>query len=778
MAMGANTAIFSVVRALLLKPFSYKDPERIVLVWSTDTRTNNMRGQVSSSEIEDIRRQSSTLEKIATFADWTPTLTGTGDAERIASTQVGDGFFDVLGAKPLLGRFFTPGEQIEGNDNVVILSYSLWRNRFNQDPQIVGKTITLSTIPHVVVGVLPADFRSLPSTLVDGGQLYRPVAEPYDPTKRAERHLRAIGKLKSGTTVAQAQAELAQIAGRLAQEDPSANTGIRYRSVSLLEDSVGKLRTTIFLLCGSVLLLLMIACANVANLLLARSTARQREFAIRTALGASRGRLIAQMLAESVLLAVLAGVLGLIVAHWGTRGLAAFGASVTSQFEHVRVDTTVTAFCFAASVLTGIIFGLAPAIQLSRVSVADALKAATAHASSARNPLRSGLIVAEVAMAVVMLVSAGLLVRSFHRLWNSDPGFATEGRLASNVWLPYSKYKQPEKQLAFYRELLARMRAVPAVENVGIVSNPPMGNFDGRVFAVEGDTTSVGSLPEAQFYMVSADYTRAMGIAQHAGRTFSEADTETSAPVVLINQKLADTRFPGQDPIGKHIQVQSGKKENGTYIWRTIVGVVGNVKQHGLDQPPVEQIYVPYAQFPVTWMTLVVHASGDPRAVISPMRSIVKELDPDVAPFAVSTYEDIAGKTIATRTFALFLVSGFGVVALFLGIIGIYGVISYTVSQRTQEIGIRMALGASQGRILNDVLWQGLRLTLIGLAAGFAGALVATQSLRSLLFEIQPNDLTTYIVIALLLAVSAVLASMVPARRATRVDPMVALRYE
>jgi putative ABC transport system permease protein len=614
--------------------------------------------------------------------------------------------------------------------------------------------------------------------LVDGGQLYRPVAEPFDPTKRGERHLRAIARLTPGVTVAQAQAELTQIADRIAKQDPRENTGIGYRPVSLQEDSVGKLRTTIFLLCASVLLLLMIACANVANLLLARSTVRQREFAIRTALGASRGQLIAQMLVESVVLSLLAGVLGLFVAHWSTRGLAVFGANVTSQFEQVHVDLGVTAFCFAASVITGILFGLAPAIQLSKVSVADALKATSTHASSSRNSLRNGLIVAEIAMAVVMLVSAGLLVRSFHRLWNSDPGFETKCRLASNVWLPYSKYKQDEKQLPFFRELLSRVHSLPGVKAAGIVSNPPMGNFDGRVFTVEGDTTPLSTLPEAQFYSVSADYTRAMGITQISGRAFTEGDSETSPAVVLINKKLADTRFPAQDPIGKRIQIQSGKKENGQYIWRTIVGVVGNVKQHGLDLPAVEQIYVPYTQFPLTWMTLVVDTNGEPLAMAPPVRSIVKELDADVAPFAVSAYDDIAGKTIATRTFALFLVSGFGLVALFLGLIGIYGVISYSVTQRTQEIGIRMALGASQGRILNDVLWQGLRLTLLGLVVGCAGAFIATQSLRSLLYEIQPTDLTTYCSITLLLALSAIVASMVPARRATQVDPMVALRYE
>jgi putative ABC transport system permease protein len=776
-AMGANTAIFSVVRALLLKPFAYQDPDRIVLVWSSSAQTKDARGQVSSSEIEDIKRQSTTLEGLSTFADWTPTLSGQGDAERIAATQVGDGFFNVLGVRPLFGRFFTPDEQIEGKDNVVVLSYGLWQSRFHGDPQIVGQTVTLSSTPHVIVGVLPVGFRPLPSTLVDGGQLYRPVAEPYDQTKRGERHLRAIGRLKPGASLAQAQAELTQIAERLAKIDPRENAGIGYRPVSLQEDSVGKLRTTIVLLCASVLLLLMIACANVANLLLARSTVRQREFAIRTALGASRGRLIAQMLAESVLLALLAGALGLVVAHWGTRGLAIFGASVTSQFEQVHIDLGVTAFCFAAAVVTGIIFGLAPALQLSKGSVADALKTTTTHAS-ARNSLRSGLIVAEVAMAVVMLVSAGLLVRSFHRLWNSDAGFETKGRLASNIWLPYNKYKQPEKQLPFFRELLSRVQALPGVKAAGIVSNPPMGNFDGRVFVVEGNVGPLTTLPEAQFYAVSADYARAMGIAQISGRSFTDGDTEASPAVALINKKLADTRFPGQDPIGKHIQVQSGKKDNGQYIWRTIVGVVGNVKQHGLDLPAVEQIYVPYTQFPLTWMTLVVDTNGEPMTRAAPIRSIVKELDADVAPFAVASYDEIAGKTIATRTFALFLVSGFGVVALFLGVIGIYGVISYTVTQRTQEIGIRMALGASQGRILNDVLWHGLRLTLVGLLVGCVGAFIATQGLRSLLYEVEPTDLATYIGISLLLALCATVASMIPARRATRVDPIIALRYE
>jgi putative ABC transport system permease protein len=775
--IAANTAIFSVVKAVLLEPISYKESNRIVLVWGHHPRTHSDRSQVSTTEIEDIRRQSSTLEHVSTFGDWTPTLSGFGDSERIPATQVGDHFFDVLGAQPLMGRFFTSDEQIEGKDNVVVLSYGLWRNRFGSDPNIVGKTITLSTIPHTVVGVLPESFRALPSTLVDGGQLYRPVGEPYDPKERDSRHLRAVAKVKQGVTLAQAQAELTNIAARIAAENPKSE-GSSFRLVSIYEDTVGNLRTTMYLLSGAVLLLLLIGCANVANLLLARSTARRREIAVRTALGASRMRLVFEMLSESMLLAVCAGALGLLMAYWGTRAFAILGGSVSSQLELAHIDGWVILFCLGTTLFTGVVFGLAPALHASRVSLTEALKSASATSTSTHSRLRNGLIVAEVAMAVVILVCTGLLIRSFHQLVNVDPGFDPKGRLAMNVWLPYSKYKQPEKSIAFYRAFVEKIQALSGVKSAGLVSNPPMGNFDGRTFAVEGQVTSPSTQPEAQLYMVSSDYIRALGIPQVTGRGFTETDNETSAPVAIINRRLAESRFPGQDPVGRKIQIQSGKKENGQYLWRTIVGVVADVKQHGLDQPASEEIYVPYVQMPVTWMTLVVHSSEKPKMLVAPIRATLKELDSDVAPFWVNSYDDVLGKTIATRTFALWLIGGFGAAALLLGMIGIYGVISYSVSQRTKEIGIRMALGAKDREILRGVLWEGLRFTLLGLAMGCAAAFIAARSLESLLYETKPTDATTFIVMACVLTSCALLASFVPARRASSVDPMIALRYE
>ena len=775
--IAANTAIFSVVKAVLLEPISYKDSDRIVLVWGHHPRTHNDRSQVSTTEIEDVRRQSSTLESISTFGDWTPTLSGIGDSERIPGTQVGDRFFDVVGAQPMMGRFFTSEEQIEGKDNVVVLSHSLWRNRFGSDAGIVGKRITLNTVPHTVIGVLPESFRALPSTLVDGGQLYRPVAEPYDPKERDSRHLRAVAKLKPGVSLAQAQAELSNIAARVAADNPQ-NEGSNFRLVSIYEDTVSNLRTTMYLLSGAVLLLLLIGCANVANLLLARSTARRREIAVRTALGASRSRLIFEMLTESMLLAVCAGALGLLVAYWGTRAFVILGGGVSSQLELAHMDGKVMLFCLGTTLLTGLVFGLAPALQATRVSLMETLKSESGTSTSARSRLRNGLIIGEVAMAVVILVCTGLLIRSFHRLVDVDPGFDPQGRLAMNVWLPYSKYKQPEKSIAFYRAFVEKIQALPGVKSAGLVSNPPMGNFDGRTFLVEGQVTSPRTQPEAQFYMVSSSYIRALGIPQVAGRGFTEADNENSAPVAIVNRRLAESRFPGQDPIGKKIQIQSGKKENGQYLWRTIVGVVADVKQHGLDQPAAEEIYVPYTQMPVTWMTLVVHSGAKPKVLVAPIRATLKELDPDVAPFWVNSYDDVLGKTIATRTFALWLVGGFGVAALLLGMIGIYGVISYSVTQRTKEIGIRMALGAQNGSILRGVLWEGLRLALTGLAIGCAAAFVATRSLESLLYETKPTDAMTFIVMSCVLTASALLASFLPARRASSVDPMVALRYE
>ena len=780
LGVGANTVIFSVVNAVLLKSLPYRDAERIVLVWGDIPAEGKERNQVSATDVDDWRHQNSVFEEVTTYGNWSATFLDGGEPERIAGVQVGDGFFQIMKGTPLLGRTFLPEEQEDGKDNVIVLDYGLWQRRFGGDPNVVGQKVSLSGKPYTVVGVMPADFHTLPLSLVEPqGQFYRPVAEAHDEAERASRHLRAIARLKEGATLSQAQSEMNVISGRLSKEHPRSNTGYGVRLLTLPEDTVGGLRTTLWTLFGAVAFVLLIACANVGNLLLARSTARQKEVAIRAALGAARSRLVRQLLTESVLLALVGGGLGLLLALWGTGLVESLGSRVTPLLGHVEIDFRVLAFTIGISILTGLIFGLAPALHISRPDLNETLKEGgrAMDAGSARNRLRGVLVVSEIAMALVLLVCAGLLIKSVIRLRDVNPGFNPQNLLTMDISLPSAKYKDGALQVAFFNQLTERLETTPGIKAAAVTSVLPMSsNFDGRSLQVEDQPKPRGEEISVDLYVTSPDYFRAMDIPLLKGRALTEQDTDKTQMVALVNETMARQLWPGQDPIGKRIKFPGSEKRE--QPWRTVVGVVRDVKQYGLDKQDQMQMYLSQSQLPTPFMTLVVRTSSEPTSLMGAVRSEILAIDKDQAAYNMHTMEQLLADSISLRNFSMLLLLVFAGVALTLAAVGIYGVMAYSVSQRTHEIGIRLALGAQSSDVLKMIVGQGMLLALIGIGIGLGVALGLTRLLSSLLFGVSATDPLTFTAIAVLLAVVAFLASYIPARKATKVDPMIALRYE
>jgi putative ABC transport system permease protein len=779
LGIGANTAIFGVVNSILLKSLPYKDPDRLVLLWGNIPAEGKNRSQVSATDVDDWQHQNSVFEDVTTYANWSATFTGSGEPERITGVQVGDGFFRIMRGTPLLGRTFLPEEQQEGKDNVIVLGYGLWKGRFGGDPGVVGKTVTLGTKAYTVVGVMPEDFLTLPSNLVAPGQFYRPVAEPHDEDERASRHLRAIARLKPGVTVEQAQAEMNVIASRLERAHPADNTGYGVRLVTLPEDTVGGLRPTLWTLFGAVAFVLLIACANVGNLLLARSTARRKEFAVRSALGAGRARIVRQLLTESVLLALAGGAVGLLLALWGTGIIGSLGAQVTPLLAGVAVDYRVLAFTLLISILAGVFFGLAPALQVSKPDLNESLKEGgrAGGAGERGERLRSALIVSEMALALVLLACAGLLIKSVVRLRAVDPGFKPERLLTADISLPESRYPDNASQAAFFERLAARLETQPGVEAAGFTSVLPFGdNFDGRALAVEDQPRPRGQEISVDLYIETPDYLRAMQIPLVEGRAIDEHDTADTTPVALVNETMARGLWPGESAIGRRVKFPGSEKH--PQPWRTVVGVVRDVKQYGLDRDDKMQLYLPEQQYPTSGMTVVMRTSSDPAGMTNALRGAVREADKDLAVFDVATMDELLASSMALRRFSMMLLGVFACVAVLLAGVGIYGVISYSVTQRTREIGIRIALGAQRTDVLLLVVRRGLLLACAGIALGTGGGLVVTRVMSGLLFGVGAKDPFTFAAVAALLACVALVACLVPARRATKVDPMVALRYE
>lgn len=785
LAIGANTLIFSALNAVLLTPLPYAEPDRLVLIWGDDRggdpASGKGRDQISFTDAEDFRHSRS-LAGLTVFTDWMPALTGSGEPERIPAMQVGDGYFELLQAKPLLGRTFLPEEQQEGKDFVVVLSHGLWQRRFGGDPGIVGKTLTLNGRSYAVVGVMPPELRSLPapSLVARPAELYRPVAERYDDEERDSRHLRALARLAPGATVTEAQAETSAIAARLARDFPKSNTNRGIHIVSLQEDTVGPVRPALLILLGAVAALLLIACANIGNLLLARATSREREVAIRTTLGATRGRITRQFLIESLLLSLTGGALGLVLAAWGRQAFEAFGPGFLPAAHGFEIDGRVLAFTAGVSLLASLLFGAVPALRAARASLGRALKQGSQGSGDGpdRGRLRAFLVIAEIAMALVLVACAALLIRSVSRLTAVDPGFDPAGRLTLKVWLPSARYGTGSEQTAFYDRVLAKVETLPGAASAGLVSTLPLGDFDRVSIDAEGLAIPEGQEPDVDRYIVTPGYLSTMGIPLTAGRGFTAGDRETSAPVVLVSETLARQLWPGRSALGLRVRMPNGEPRE-KWPWRTVVGIVKDVKQYALDRENTPQMYLPQAQAPTNYMTLVVQSrSGDPTALAAPVRTAIRSLDPDQAVFDVQTMEEILMGSIALRRFSMILLGGFAGLALVLAAVGIYGVMAYSVSRRTREMGVRMVLGAQRNDVLLLILGRGLLLAGCGLGIGLAAALGTTRLMSALLFEVSPTDPFTFAAITLLLATVALAACYLPASRVLELDPLEALRSE
>jgi predicted permease len=779
LGIGANSAIFSVVNAVLLRQLPWPDPDRLVLLWGADS-SGDTRDQISFTDMDDWQRQNHVFENVVAYEHWDPSIAGNFEPEQVPGMRVSDGYFALMRGRPLVGRVFLPEEQVEGREKVIVLSYDFWQRKFHGDPTAVGRTIEIYGRPYTIVGVMPASFRSLPASLVGKpAELYRPVAEKHADKDRASRHLRAIARLKPGVSVAQAQAELNLLTRRQAADHPDSNKGRGVRVVKLRDDLVRNLRQALLVLQGAVCFVLLIACANMANLLLARSAARRKELAIRSALGAGRFELAKQALTESTLLALAGGGSGLLLAMWSIDLIQKLGTKVIPNLAGIKIDAAVLAFTLILSLVTGAAFGLAPAIAASP-DLNDVLKAGgrTSGGWTAGRRVRGALVISQMAVAMLLLAGAGLLLRSFARLANVDPGFDAHNVLTANLALPSVRYPDGPKQAAFFETVLERIRHLPGVRYAAAVNVlPESTNFDTTATQMEGHNVPLSEVPYLDRYIVTPDYFRALSIPLVRGRLFTPHDDEHSTPVTLINETAARLYWPGQDPVGKRLRT-GGMEPMEKEAWRTIVGVVKDVYQYGLDANRSAQFYLPNAQFPHDYMTLVVRADSDPARLSAAVLAQIHAVDKDLPLWDVATMEDVLADSMAGRRFSLVLLAVFAGVALALAAIGIYGVISYSVTQRTQELGTRMALGAQGRDILRLVLRQGMTFILAGAAAGIVGGLLLSRFLASMLFGVSGTDVAAFCgAVAVLMAV-ALGACLVPARRAAKLDPIKALRYE
>jgi putative ABC transport system permease protein len=781
LGIGANTAIFSVIDAVLLRPLPYKNPEQLVLIWHNYPQINLAEASICPPCYQEYRDMTTSFEQVATQTGWSVNMTGTGEPERLQGSRISYNYFTTLGTEPAQGRAFLAEEDQPGRNRVVVLSHGFWVRRFGSDPDIVGKTLTLDGNSYNVVGVTPADF-IVPQSV----DIWTPIAftsEQLAANSHGNEYLTVIARLKPGISLGQAQAEMDTLADQLRPQFYGSSWGITLKSIR--EQLVGDIRLALLILLGAVCFVLLIACANVANLLLARASSRQKEIAVRTALGASRRRIVRQLLTESVLLSVLGGVLGLGVAYLGIRllilGVPQNISNSIVGWRLIGLNPQVLGFTFLVSVLTGVIFGIIPAFQASRPDLNETLKEGGRSGSEGgrRNLVRSVLVVFEVAVALMLLVCAGLLMRSFVRLLDVNPGFNPQNLITMQLTLPRSKYTENTQMSAFYDQSLERIRALPGVQSAAYGTNLPMsGSNSSASFAVEGLQVAQGeSSPHGDPHLVSADYFQTMQIPLMKGRYFTEQDTKDSLPVTIIDDVLADRYWPDQDPVGKRIA--GFFDSNGNQLnWRTIVGVVGHVKRYGLDGKIKEQYYFPQTQRAQPNMALLVRSTSDPAGLVPSIRDAIHEVDKDQPIYRVITMGELVSNSVAQKRFSMLLLAIFAAVALILSAVGIYGVMSYSVNQRTHEIGIRMALGAQQSDVLKMVVRQGMTLTLIGVGIGLGVAFLVTQIMASLLFGIGSHDPVTFLAIPLILTGVALVACFVPARRATKVDPMVALRYE
>jgi predicted permease len=791
LGIGANTAIFSVVNGVLLRPLPFPHPEQLVIIQHNLKQVENI--GLSVDELKDLQNRSGIFDEVSATWPVDANLTGSDRPERIELLAVSPNYFSLLGAKAERGRVFGPEDKAQGFAESAVISHGLWERLFGADPTILGRKVYVDNDPYTVVGVMPADFRHPGKTLRDAVDIWATAgfeAKPFPPPQRNLRFLPgSIGRLKPGLSIAQAQSQLDNFVSGVRAEFPNdypPETGWNVRLLPAREALTGNVQTVLFVLLGAVALVLLIGCVNLANLLLARSSARKREMAIRLALGATRRRLISQLLIESLLLSVAGGVLGLVLVASLMKLILLFVPADVPRLNEVGINFGVLIFVLLVSVICGLAFGLVPALQSSRADLLSGLKEGSQGSGSgaAHNRFRAGLVVIEFALSLMLMIGAGLLFRSFTQLMEVNPGFNPQNVLLARIWLPVPNdpdkdpYRDPEKRAQFAREVLARASALPTVQSAAVGNGygvPLIGPHPSFAWVVEDRPDRDAAALRSQGTSVSEEYFKTLKIPTTKGRTFATTDDAHALQVAVIDETFAQRFFPGEDPIGRHLKPTPRESKA---PWITIVGVVGNVKTDGFDQSDQPHIYRPLAQNPGYALAVYLRTNGNPVALAPMLRKEVQSVDRNLPVFGEQSMTDLVATSLAQRRFAAELVGLFGLTALLLAGIGIYGVMSYSVSQRTREIGIRLALGASRGRILGWIVKQGMWLSLIGVSVGTVAAIAFSRVLHGLLFGVAPTDVITYVSVGILLSFVALLACYIPARRATKVDPIKVLKYE
>ncbi|MPZ21762.1 MAG: FtsX-like permease family protein, partial [Luteitalea sp.] len=779
LGIGASATVFSVVDVLLLRPLPYREPDQVVTIWQQRVEADSAIGDVAPSNVLDWREQATSFDVVAAAEPFAFDYMVGSEPRTLLAVLVTEGFFRAVGVQPLIGRTFRPEEHRDGQDSVVLLSYGCWQRYFGGDRGLVGRTVILDNEPRTVVGILPPDFQPRLLQTAREREVWAPhVTPPYTRRQRGSAYWNVVARLRRGVSLEQAQREMDAISARLAAAHPRTNRGVVARLVPFRDHLAGPVRPLLLVLVSAVGLVLLMACANVANMLLARGAERQCDLAVRSALGAGRARLVGQLMVENVLLALLGWGAGVALAYWGTRVVVALSPGGIPRIHQVGLDGRVLLFSLVVAASTALFFGLAPATTFSRTDAGGLKAPGRSVGSGVSRKLRSALVVAEVGIAMVLLVGAGLLLRSFANVLRQDPGFTSTNVLAVQVFTYGERYRTPEQQVVFYDQALQRIRALPGMRDVGLVSAMPFAEANINIesgFWIQGQPKpSPAEMPSTFTTVATAAYFRVMNIPLMRGRMFTNGDRAGALGVVLVNETMARTYWPGEDPVGRHITVNWQDDPRDVQI----VGVVGHVRHEGPESHPRPEVFFPHAQLPFGSMTFVAGTVDDPASYVDATKQQIWAVDPTLPIYEAIALDRLTSAWLAPRRFSLLVVGAFAIMAFVIAAIGVYGVISYSMARRTREIGLRMAIGAQAADIRRLVLVEGVVLAALGIGAGLAGALALTRFLRALLFDVTPSDPVTLASVSILLFVVALAACYVPARRATRIDPLVALRQE